>query len=170
MQEHEKREVCRLAMIGIMALTVMGLVMSFYGCSSPQYIPVGSDIKIVEKETLIPMPIPADSASIRALLHCDENGKVVLGWFDTERSKNVQLQFSIDSLGLLLARMKTTPDTVYVPSKEVTIEKEIQVFYPVEKELNRWQKIKIELGGWAFGILIMAMLVVGWRMRKLKKR
>jgi len=47
----------------------------------------------------------------------------------------------------------------------------IQVPYPVEKQLTRWQKIKIELGGWSFGIIIsFALVIVGWlilkRMRK----
>jgi hypothetical protein bacD2_02365 len=27
----------------------------------------------------------------------------------------------------------------------------VQIPYPVEKALTRWQKAKIELGGWAFG-------------------
>lgn len=38
----------------------------------------------------------------------------------------------------------------------------IQVPYPVEKQLTRWQEIKIELGGWAFGIIIsFALIIVG---------
>ena len=27
--------------------------------------------------------------------------------------------------------------------------------YPVEKSLSRWQTIKMELGGWGFGIIIV---------------
>lgn len=39
----------------------------------------------------------------------------------------------------------------------------IQVPYPVERKLSRWQSIKMELGGWAFGIIIMfALFIVGW--------
>lgn len=39
----------------------------------------------------------------------------------------------------------------------------IQVPYPVEKQLSRWQSLKMELGGWAFGIIIVfALIVVGW--------
>ena len=30
----------------------------------------------------------------------------------------------------------------------------IRVPYLVEKKLNRWQSIKMELGGWAFGLVI----------------
>ena len=47
----------------------------------------------------------------------------------------------------------------------------VQVPYPVEKELNRWQKIKIELGGWAFGIIIGFLLfIAGWLLYKRLKR
>ena len=36
----------------------------------------------------------------------------------------------------------------------------IRVPYPVEKKLNRWQSIKMELGGWAFGIIILFILII----------
>ncbi len=46
----------------------------------------------------------------------------------------------------------------------------IQVPYPVEKQLTRWQKIKIELGGWAFGGVVMfALVIVGWLVYKKRK-
>lgn len=39
----------------------------------------------------------------------------------------------------------------------------IQVPYQVEKQLSRWQSLKMELDGWAFGIIIVfALIVVGW--------
>lgn len=46
----------------------------------------------------------------------------------------------------------------------------INVPYPVEKRLNRWQSIKMELGGWAFGIIILfALIIIGRIIFKLKK-
>lgn len=36
----------------------------------------------------------------------------------------------------------------------------VQVPYPVEKQLTRWQSVKMELGGWAFGIVIAFLLVI----------
>lgn len=56
--------------------------------------------------------------------------------------------------------MKTQPDTVYLPAKEVVISKKEKVPYPVEKELTRWQQIKLELGGWAFGIIFIITIVI----------
>ncbi len=36
----------------------------------------------------------------------------------------------------------------------------IPIPYPVEKQLSRWQTIKMELGGWAFGLVIAFILMV----------
>lgn len=36
----------------------------------------------------------------------------------------------------------------------------IQVPYPVEKQLTRWQALKMELGGWAFGIIMLIVLII----------
>lgn len=36
----------------------------------------------------------------------------------------------------------------------------VQIPYPVEKHLTRWQRMKIELGGWAFGIAIISLIVL----------
>ena len=36
----------------------------------------------------------------------------------------------------------------------------IQIPYPVEKQLSRWQSIKMELGGWAFGLVIAFVLII----------
>lgn len=34
----------------------------------------------------------------------------------------------------------------------------IQVPYPIEKQLSRWQQMKLELGGWSFGIVIVSLV------------
>ena len=44
----------------------------------------------------------------------------------------------------------------------------IQVPYPVERKLTRWQSIKMELGGWAFGGLILALIIAGWLYKQRK--
>ena len=36
----------------------------------------------------------------------------------------------------------------------------IRVPYPVEKQLTRWQILRMELGGWAFGIIILFTLII----------
>lgn len=134
-------------------------------------MPVESSADSVVVEKLVEVQLPPDSSTIRALLECDENGRVVLSWLDIANSRNAQAQLTIDSLGNMLAKMRTQPDTIYKPSKEVIVTKEEKVPYPVEKELTRWQRIKLELGGWAFGIIITAaLIIVGWLVYKIRKK
>lgn len=41
----------------------------------------------------------------------------------------------------------------------------------VEKPLTRWQRMKLELGGWAFGAVgLFAMVVTGWLVHKRRKQ
>ena len=148
---------------------LMCLLVFFCSCRT-KYVPVEGQKDSIVVEKLVEVQLPPDSATIRALLECDENGKVVLSWLDIVNSKNAQAQLTIDSLGNLLAKMKTQPDTVYLPSKEVTVNKEVKVPYPVEKELTKWQQFRMDFGGWAIGIVIVTILVVvGWMVYKLKK-
>lgn len=59
-------------------------------------------------------------------------------------------------------RDKLIRDTVNVTKVD-----SIKVPYPVEKPLIKWQKIKIELGGWAFGVIVaIALVIVGWLVYK----
>ena len=147
------------------------LIYALLSCRSVKYVPIESSADSVVVEKLVEVQLPPDSSTIRALLECDENGGVVLSWLDIANSKNAQAQLTIDSLGNLLAKMRTQPDTVYLPSKEVTVTKEVKVPYPVERELTRWQRLKLELGGWAFGIILTAALViVGWLVYRSRKK
>ena len=152
-------------------LCIILLTSAIWSCRSVKYVPVENSADSVVIEKLVEVQLPPDSSTIRALLECDENGRVVLSWLDIANSKNAQAQLVIDSLGNLLAKMRTKPDTVYLPSKEVTVTKDVKVPYPVEKELTRWQQIKLELGGWAFGIIIaFALIIVGWLIYKSRKK
>ena len=36
----------------------------------------------------------------------------------------------------------------------------VQFPYPVEKQLTRWQQMKIELGGWAVGVIVILSIVL----------
>lgn len=128
-------------------------------CRTVRYVPVESKADSVVVEKLIEVQLPPDSATIRALLECDENGRVVLNWLDIANSKNAKAMLTIDSLGNLLAKMRTQPDTVYLPSKEVVVSKKEKVPYPVEKELTRWQQFRLDVGGWAIGIICIVILV-----------
>ena len=115
--------------------------------------------------------MPVDSASIRALMECDENGKVVLRWLDIANTKNVELMFALDSLGNVIANMRVPRDTLYLPSKETYVDRKVEVLIPVEKELSRWESFKIEVGGWAIGLLSgLVVIGIGYVVRWLARK
>lgn len=152
-------------------LCIILLTSAIWSCRSVKYVPVENSADSVVIEKLVEVQLPPDSSTIRALLECDENGRVVLSWLDIANSKNAQAQLTIDSLGYLLAKMRTQQDTIYLPSKEVTVTKEVKVPYPVEKDLTSWQQMKLELGGWAFGIIIaFSLIIVGWLVYRSRKK
>jgi len=63
-------------------------------------------------------------------------------------------------------RDRQRTDTMYVSRADSA-----QVPYPVEKELTKWQKVKMELGGWVFGaIVLFSMVIVGWMVFKRMKK
>lgn len=140
-------------------LALLMCIILVSSCRTVKYVSVESKADSVVVEKLVEVQLPPDSATIRALLECDENGMVVLNWLDIANSKNAQAMLTIDSLGNLLAKLRTQPDTVYLPSKEVTVTKEKKVPYPVEKELTRWQQFRLDVGGWAIGIICIGISV-----------
>ena len=65
-----------------------------------------------------------------------------------------------------LYKYKNLTDTMYVIRVD-----SIQVPYSVEKQLSRWQSLKMEIGGWAFGVIIvMALAFVGWLVYRWRRK
>ena len=124
----------------------------------------------VVRDRLIPVLAPEDSARILALMQCDENGRVLLSWYEQQVSRNAQLEFSLDSLGRLLARFRTRPDTVYVEVQDTTINRKTQteetktITVEVEKPLTRWQGYLQTCG--MIANLFVIVLVGTWFMKK----
>lgn len=139
----------------------ISLALCLSGCRTHiQYVPVKSKHDSVYIDRLVPYPVPADSATINALMECDEEGRVTLRRLSMEQSKNIGLQFKLDSLGHVLAKMKTTPDTLYLPSKEIYAEREVEVPMPVERELSKWEQMCIRLFPYAAGLSSVLLILV----------
>ena len=151
---------------------IMVGILSLFGCRTKiQPVAIENRIDSIYIDKFVPYPMPADSASIRALMECDENGKVVLRWLDMANTKNVELMFALDSLGNVIANMRVPRDTLFLPSKEIYVDRKVEVPVLVEKELSRWEKIKIEVGGWAIGLLSgLAVIGIGYVVRWLLQK
>lgn len=143
----------------------ISLALCLSGCRTHiKYVPVESRHDSVYIDRLVPYPVPADSATINALMECDEEGRVTLRRLSMEQSKNIGLQFKLDSLGHLLAKMKATPDTLYLPSREIYVDKyvEVPVEVPVEVErgLSIWEQMCIRLFPYAAGLSSVLLILV----------
>lgn len=99
--------------------------MCFTGCRTTQYVPV----ETIKTEYKTRDSIRIDSVYRRDSIYVIDRGDTVYTYKDRYLYKYLYLN-RIDTV------IKT--DSVQIP-------------YPVEKALTRWQKAKIELGGWAFG-------------------
>lgn len=144
------------------------LLLTLSGCQSPAAVAVlthRTDSVYIDK--LLPYPLPSDSASIRARIACDENGRIALRGLEMANTKNVQLHFSVDSIGKVMADMKIKRDTLYLPSKETIVVQEIERPVAIAAPLSRWERFKMETGGWAIGLLSgLGVLAVWYAFRK----
>ena len=137
--------------IQILALTALSL--SFHCCRSVRYIPVEtvrteyqnhtdtvrmSDSVVIERETIVRQ---ADSALINRLgLSLKEGEKAILVLQkQLERNMNRHYEHTTDTV------MKT--DSIQVP-------------YPVERRLSKWEQVKMDIGGIAMGACIILCLSV----------
>lgn len=118
-------------------------------------VPIQYKEKIVER--LVPVTVPADSSALFALFECDSANQVIIKDLNETKSKLMQSQVYFQA-GKLSYKVKTVRDTVYVPSKETVISKEVPVKVEVIKEVNKltaWQRGQMHIGR-LFLTLIMA--------------
>lgn len=112
----------------------MCLLFVIYSCRTVKYVPV----ETVKVDTTYINKLQRDSIYMLDSVYVKEKGDTVL----IEKYK-------------YLYRDKLVRDTLYMAKTD-----SIQVPYPVEKELTRWQQMKQELGGWALGIILVVTLAI----------
>jgi len=130
-------------------VVVIILMWAFSSCTTTKYVPVET-VK-TEYKTKTDTFIQKDSVLVKDSVFIHSKGDTV--WFEkwhTKYKDRVVYQTQIDTL------IKT--DSIQVP-------------YPVEKKLNKWQTFcldygKIMLGGTVAGIVIALLWFIGWLRRK----
>lgn len=121
------------------------LITAFWSCRGVKYVPVES----VRVDSIYILKMQRDSIYERDSIHIREKGDTVFA--EKYRYKYIY---------------KLIRDTMYVARID-----SVEVPYPVEKELNKWQRMKMELGGWAFGIIVAGVLIItGWMVYKKRKK
>lgn len=121
------------------------LITALCSCRSVKYVPV----ETVRTDSIYINQVRRDSIYRHDSIYIRDKGDTV--WVEKYKYLFVD---------------KLRHDTLYLSRTD-----SIRVPYPVEKELNRWQQMKLELGGWAFGIIITAALTIaGWIVYKSRKK
>ena len=139
----------------IVMLAAIALGALFSSCRSTQYIPVET-IKTEVKEV-------HDTIKIQDTIKSEK--QIVIREADTSEIERLNTEYGL--------KLDKAQKTILILNKElqqqshkenekkqniVYKEKEVQVPYPVEKKLSKWEQIKIDLGGWV-GFIILSIIV-----------
>lgn len=118
------------------------------GCSRKVYVPVESAVS--RTDTIYSAKVRVDSVIMRDSVAVFQKGDTVLITKYRDRY-----------------RVKELTDTVYQSAIDSV---KISVPYPVERELSRWERTKMDFGGMAIGALVIALCVaVAWLIKKFRK-
>ena len=115
------------------------------GCRNVKYVPV----ETVRVDTTYINKVQKDSIYQRDSIYVMEKGDTITVYRDR-----------------YLYRDKMVRDTVYINRTD-----SVQVPYPVERPLSRWQQVKLDVGGLAIGgIAVGVLVVVGWLVYRMRRR
>lgn len=114
----------------------IGVCLLLFGCSKTVYVPVEST-KTEYRDIL-----KRDSIHILDSLIIREKGDTIY-----------------------LTRWRTEYRDI-LKTDSIIIRDSIQIPYPVEKQLTKWQKTKMDLGGIAIGIIIGLFFVIIWLIKR----
>lgn len=118
------------------------------GCSRKVYVPVESVVS--RTDTIYSAKVRVDSVIMRDSVAVFQKG-------DTVTITKYRDRY----------RVKELTDTVYQSAIDSV---KISVPYPVERELSRWERTKMDFGGMAIGALVIALCAaVAWLIKKFRK-
>lgn len=134
---------------GLLFIIIPCIMLSLLaGCKSVQYVPV----ETVRTDSVYVDRFQRDSIYQRDSVYINR-------WTagDTVYQDKIVYKY--------IYRDKVKYDTVSILRSDT-----VRVPFPVDRELSKWEQIRLDVGGWAIGIVIITILiVVGCRMYKLKK-
>ena len=122
-------------MKNLLYIILLMLVICLTSCRIIKYVPV---------ETVKTEYKTRDSIRFDSIYEHDSIFLVVKG--DTVYKEKYRYKYRYLTLN-------KTADTVMLTDS-------VQIPYPVEKQLTRWQQMKIELGGWAVGVIVILSIVL----------
>lgn len=125
-------------------MCIIVLVLAICSCRSVKYVPV----ETVKHDSIYINKVQVDSVYHRDSIYVVDKGDTVFLYKDR-----------------YIYKYKDRTDTLYVTNTD-----SIQVPYPVEKELTKWQQFRMDFGGWAIAaVIIIVLIFFGRLVYKLKK-
>ena len=148
-------------------IAIILLTSAICSCRSVRYVPVESSstvrdsVNVIDSTAIRWIERTVDSVRIRdsVVITQDENGNILKEEYyrETERYKSLEREYN-ELLRKYEALKAAKTDTIRVP-------------YPVERELTRWQRFKLDVGGIAIGTAIAAVLaVVVWLVIRFRRK
>lgn len=139
--EDEKRlaEAClRALFMAACVVILMAIICLCSGCSTTKHLPI--DNVITKTDTVYSVKMRVDTVQVRDSIAVIQKG-------DTVTITKYRDRF----------RISERIDTVY---KAVTDSVEVRVPYPVERELTKWERTKMDFGGMAIGGLSIVVAIM----------
>ena len=134
---------------GLLFIIIPCLMLSLLaGCKSVQYVPV----ETVRTDSVYVDRFQRDSIYQRDSVYINR-------WTagDTVYQDKIVYKY--------IYRDKVKYDTVAILRSDT-----VRIPFPVDRELSKWEQIRLDVGGWAIGVVIITILIViGCMVYKLKK-
>ena len=149
---------------------VLALLLLCSCASKRETVPVVTIRDSLRIERLVAHPIEPMESSLEAWMECDERGRVLLSRIEELEDDKLSLSLSLDSLGRMLVKARTAPDTIWLKADSIVVYRKKDVPVPVEKKLSKWQQTRMRLGGIAITAMILGIIYVVLWLIKLRSR
>lgn len=136
----------------------------FSSCRSIRHIPVETKIQlkdsVITRDSVVikEQTVRKDSVVIKdsTVIVVDESGNVIRTELYRYRDwyKELSRDYSV---------LQAKYDSLFSEKQ-----KEVQVPYPVERELSCWESVKQEIGGIAIGVISALLFIIVWLIRRKK--
>ena len=149
---------------------VLALLLLCSCASKRETVPVVTIRDSLRIERLVAHPIEPMESSLEAWMECDERGRVLLSRIEELEDDKLSLSLSLDSLGKMLVKARTAPDTIWLKADSIVVYRKEEVSVPVERELGWWEQVRMRLGDIAITAMILGIIYVVLWLIKLRSR
>lgn len=158
MNEINRKLIDRLCFWALVGLLMMVMAALFSSCRT-QYIPVETIRTEIRYEKSKDSTRIVDKVNVRDSVRMrDSIVQIVNDKGEVIRTEVWRWKEKYSDVNTLYSSLKSKYDSLYSAKSD-----SVQVPYPVERKLTKWQTMKLELGEWMLGIIVaMILLIIGW--------